>query len=177
LRLSQIGHEIGLLPDRNYQQFKLKREAIGKELKRLQSTFNNSDLLAKILSRPKNTYKDLPDKDETLSAEITQQVEIAVKYAGYIERQELEVEKFKNLEDKAIPATFDFSTVPSLRTEARQKFGKIRPATIGQAARISGVSPADISILLVSLKRWGAASTQKELDSSGGGTGEVEMGD
>jgi tRNA uridine 5-carboxymethylaminomethyl modification enzyme len=177
LRLSQIGHEIGLLPDRNYQQFKLKREVIKKELKRLQSTFNNSDLLAKILSRPKNTYKDLPDKDETLSAEITQQVEIAVKYAGYIERQELEVKKFKNLEDKAIPATFDFSTVPSLRIEARQKFGKIRPATIGQAARISGVSPADISILLVSLKRWGAASTQKELDSSGGGTCEVEMGD
>ena len=177
LRLSQIGHEIGLLPDRNYQQFKLKREAIGKELKRLQSTFNNSDLLAKILSRPENTYQDLPDKDETLSAEVTQQVEIAVKYAGYIERQELEVKKFKNLEDKAIPATFDFSTVPSLRIEARQKFGKIRPATIGQAARISGVSPADISILLVSLKRWGAASAQKDLDSSGDGTGEVEMGD
>ena len=177
LRLSQIGHEIGLLPDRNYQQFKLKREAINNELIRLQSTFNNSDLLAKILSRPENTYQDLPDKDETLSAEVTQQVEIAVKYAGYIERQELEVKKFKNLEDKAIPATFDFSLVPSLRIEARQKFGKIRPATIGQAARISGVSPADISILLVSLKRWGAASTQKDLDSSGGGTGEVGMGD
>jgi tRNA uridine 5-carboxymethylaminomethyl modification enzyme len=177
LRLSQIGHEIGLLPDRNYQQFQRKREAINNELKRLQSTFNNSDLLAKILSRPKNTYKDLPDKDETLSAEITQQVEIAVKYAGYIERQELEVEKFKNLEDKAIPATFDFSTVPSLRIEARQKFGKIRPATIGQAARISGVSPADISILLISLKRWGATSAQKKLDSSGCGTCEVEVDD
>ena len=177
LRLSQIGHEIGLLPDRNYQQFQRKREAINNELKRLQSTFNNSDLLAKILSRPKNTYKDLPDKDETLSAEVTQQVEIAVKYAGYIERQELEVEKFKNLEDKAIPAAFDFSTVPSLRTEARQKFGKIHPATIGQAARISGVSPADISILLVSLKRWGATSAQKKLDSSGCGTCEVEVDD
>ena len=177
LRLSQIGHEIGLLPDRNYQQFQRKREAINNELIRLQSTFNNSGLLAKILSRPENTYQDLPDKDETLSAEVTQQVEIAVKYAGYIERQELEVKKFKNLEDKAIPATFDFSTVLSLRIEARQKFGKIRPATIGQAARISGVSPADISILLVSLKRWGAASAQKDLDSSGGGTGEVGMGD
>jgi tRNA uridine 5-carboxymethylaminomethyl modification enzyme len=175
LRLSQIGHEIGLLSDRNFQQFKLKREAIKKELKRLNSTYNNSNLLAKILSKPENTYKDLPSKDETLSAEITQQVEIAVKYAGYIVRQELEVEKFKNLEDKAIPVTFDFSTVPSLRIEARQKFGKIRPATIGQAARISGVSPADISILLVSLKRWGAASAQKNSDSSGGGTCEVGM--
>jgi tRNA uridine 5-carboxymethylaminomethyl modification enzyme len=75
-----------------------------------------------------------------------------VKYAGYIDRQELEVRKFKKLEDKAIPETFDFSAVPSLRLEARQKFVKIRPKTIGQAARISGVSPADISILMVWLK-------------------------
>ena len=82
-----------------------------------------------------------------------QQVEIAVKYAGYIDRQELEVQKFKKLEDKSIPDTFDFSTVPSLRLEARQKFAKIRPTTIGQAARISGVSPADISVLMVWLKR------------------------
>jgi tRNA uridine 5-carboxymethylaminomethyl modification enzyme len=86
-------------------------------------------------------------------------VEIAIKYAGYIERQELEVEKFRSLEEKAIPANFDFTTVPSLRLEARQKLSKIRPATIGQAARISGVSPADISILMVSLKRWGASQS------------------
>ena len=85
-----------------------------------------------------------------------QQVEIAVKYAGYIERQELEVQKFKTLEGKTIPDGFDFSAVPSLRIEARQKLTRIRPATIGQAARISGVSPADISILVVCLKRWGA---------------------
>jgi tRNA uridine 5-carboxymethylaminomethyl modification enzyme len=88
-----------------------------------------------------------------LPDEIIQQVEIAVKYAGYIERQGTEVEKFKSLEDKLIPDTFDYSTVPSLRPEACQKLTKIRPATIGQAARISGVSPADIGILAVWLKR------------------------
>jgi len=104
--------------------------------------------LAKILSRPEVTYKDLPIRNEALAEEVIQQVEIAVKYAGYIERQEVEVEKFKNLEDKMIPDVFDFSTVPSLRLEARQKLAEIRPATIGQAARISGVSPADISILM-----------------------------
>ena len=104
---------------------------------------------------------------KTLSDEIIQQVEIAVKYAGYIERQELEVEKFKSLEDKTIPDAFDFSTVPSLRLEARQKLAKIRPATIGQAARISGVSPADISILMVCLKRWGATNGQSASIPSG----------
>jgi tRNA uridine 5-carboxymethylaminomethyl modification enzyme len=101
-------------------------------------------------------YKDLPKRNGALADEIVQQVEITIKYAGYIERQELEVKKFKVLEGKAIPAAFDFSSVPSLRLEARQKLDKIRPATIGQAARISGVSPADISILMVCLKRWGA---------------------
>lgn len=181
LRLSQIGHEIGLLPARNYQQFKVKEEAIRTELTRLKSTYSNRDSLAKILSRPEMVYSKLPDKNESLSEEVVQQVEIAIKYAGYIDRQELEVGKFKNLEDKGIPATFDFAIVPSLRHEARQKLTQIRPATIGQAARISGVSPADISILLVSLKRWGATSTQKDLEdnliSGGCGTCEVEVDD
>jgi tRNA uridine 5-carboxymethylaminomethyl modification enzyme len=117
-----------------------------------------SNSLAKILSRPEVNYKDLPDRNETLPDEIIQQVEITVKYAGYIERQEIEVDKFKSLEDKTIPDDFDFSTVPSLRLEARQKLTKIRPATIGQAARISGVSPADISILMVCLRRCGVAN-------------------
>ena len=114
--------------------------------------------MAKILSRPEVTYRDLPNKNEALADDVIQQVEIAVKYAGYIERQEVEVEKFKNLEDKMIPEIFDFSTVPSLRLEARQKLAEIRPATIGQAARISGVSPADISILMVWLKRYGGSN-------------------
>jgi len=156
LRLSQMGHEIGLLPDRNHRKFKIKEESINNEITRLYKIYYESDSLAKMLSRPEVNYKDLPNRNETLTDEVVQQVEITIKYAGYIERQELEVKKFKTLEGKAIPEAFDFSTVPSLRLEARQKLAKIRPATIGQAARISGVSPADISILMVCLKRWGA---------------------
>jgi tRNA uridine 5-carboxymethylaminomethyl modification enzyme len=162
LRLSEIGHEIGLLPDRNYGKFQAKEEAINTEIRRLYKIYYDSSSLAKILSRPEKAYKDLPNRNGALSDEIIQQVEIAVKYAGYIERQEFEVEKFKTLEDKTIPDAFDFLTVPSLRLEARQKLCKIRPGTIGQAARISGVSPADISILMVCLKRWGA-NGQKNL--------------
>jgi len=153
MRLSEIGHEIGLLPERNFQKFCAKKQSINNELNRLNKTIYENKFLIKILSRPEIAYKDLPSRDQTLSDEIIQQVEIAVKYAGYIDRQELEVQKFKKFESKSIPDTFDFSTVPSLRLEARQKFEKIRPATIGQAARISGVSPADISILMVWLKR------------------------
>jgi tRNA uridine 5-carboxymethylaminomethyl modification enzyme len=156
LRLSEIGHEIGLLPERNYKIVRGKKESINNEISRLCKTYYGSNSLAKILARPENIYKDLPNRNEDLSDEIIQQVEISVKYAGYIKRQEFEVEKFKTLEDKTIPGHFDFSTVPSLRLEARQKLCKIRPTTLGQAARISGVSPADISVLLVCLKRWGA---------------------
>jgi tRNA uridine 5-carboxymethylaminomethyl modification enzyme len=162
LRLSRLGHEIGLLPDRHFQKFAAKETAIATELNRLAKIFHQFDSLAKILSRPEMNYAGLPDRNPNLSPEEIQQVEIAVKYAGYIERQELEVKKFRSLEDKGIPTGFDFTTVPSLRTEARQKFAKIRPTTIGQAARISGVSPADISILLVSLKRWGANQPTNE---------------
>jgi len=160
LRLSQLGYDIGLLPRRNHQQYLEKEESINNEITRLNKTYYKSDSLAGILSRPECNYKDLPSRNEALSREIVQQVEIAVKYAGYIERQEVEVEKFKTLEHKPIPDGFDFSTVPSLRLEARQKLVEIRPATIGQAARISGVSPADISVLMVCLKRRGASQGQ-----------------
>ena len=99
------------------------------------------------------TYAEMPNRNPDLPLEVVQQVEITVKYAGYIDRQEIEVEKFKSLEDKQIPSSFDYDTVHSLRTEARQKLSKIRPATLGQASRISGVSPSDIGILMVWLKR------------------------
>ena len=148
--------EVGLLPKRNGEQCLAKKQAIENEIKRLFKTYYKSDTLAKILSRPEMTYRDLPDKDQHLSDEVVQQVEIEIKYGGYIQRQEIEVSKVKSLEDKEIPTTFDFSTVPSLRLEARQKLAKIQPRTIGQAGRISGVSPADISILLVWLKRSGS---------------------
>jgi tRNA uridine 5-carboxymethylaminomethyl modification enzyme len=159
LRLSDIGHDIGLLPEHHFRQFTAKRQAIEDEINRLYKTFHVSDSLAKILSRPEILYKDLPNRLEHLSEEAIQQIEITIKYAGYIQRQEVEVEKFKVLEEKTIPPGFDFATVPSMKPEARQKLTKIRPATIGQAARISGVTPADISILMIWLKRWGQNTT------------------
>jgi tRNA uridine 5-carboxymethylaminomethyl modification enzyme len=158
MRLSEIGHEIGLLSERNFQKFNIKKSAFENEIIRLNKTVYENNSLIKILSRPENSYKDLPSQNESLSEEIVQQVEIAIKYAGYIDRQEMEVRKFKKLENKSIPDMFDFSSVPSLRLEARQKFLKVRPTTIGQAARISGVSPADISILMVWLKRSAGTS-------------------
>jgi tRNA uridine 5-carboxymethylaminomethyl modification enzyme len=162
LRLSEIGHEIGLLPERHYRKFQAKKQAIDCEISRLNTNYYFSDSLAKILSRPETAYEELPGRDESLSQEVIEQVEIAIKYAGYVERQELEIEKFKKLEHKQIPGVFDFSTVPGLRLEARQKLAKIRPATIGQAARISGVSPADVGILMVCLKRFGEAAAGSE---------------
>jgi tRNA uridine 5-carboxymethylaminomethyl modification enzyme len=153
MRLSQLGSDIGLLPKRNYDRFIEKKSMIENELKRLNKTYYEKNSLAKILSRPEVSYQNLPNQDASLSAEVIQQVEIEIKYSGYVSRQELEVAKLKNLEDKKIPDTFNYDLLPSLRFEARQKLTKIRPATIGQASRISGVSPADISLLLVFLKR------------------------
>jgi len=161
-RLSEIGFQAGLLPQRNYDKFRAKQAAIDTELARIRGTRVGTELLEQILKRPEVAYKDLPDRDESLPAEVVQQVEIAVKYAGYIDRQQADVEKFKTLEGKQIPETFDYSTVPSLRNEARQKLTKMRPATLGQASRISGVSPADVSILAVWLKRVGNGGTAAE---------------
>lgn len=152
-RLSEIGHDIGLLPERNYKKFQAKQEAIMGELDRISKTRAGQDTLEQLLRRPDISYQDLPHRDDSLADEVVLQVEIAVKYAGYIDRQEIEVNRSKLLEDKAIPDSFDYATAGGLRTEARMKLGQIRPKTIGQAARISGVSPADISILLVWMKR------------------------
>jgi tRNA uridine 5-carboxymethylaminomethyl modification enzyme len=164
MRLSRIGHDAGLLPDRNFNKFEAKEKSINMELSRLKLTFEGRHSLAKILSRPENTYQDLPTNNLSLDGEIIQQIEIAIKYAGYVERQEVEVARFKNLEDKIIPEAFDYGTVPSLRLEARQKLAKIRPQTIGQAGRISGVSPADISILLIWLKRGAVKHMENQGD-------------
>ena len=153
LRLSQLGWEIGLLPKRNYIQFIQKKTAIENELKRLNNTYNEKKSLVKLLARPEINYCDLPNQIENLPLEVIQQVEISVKYHGYVERQEVEVARNKNIEWKKIPENFDFSKISGLRLEARQKLSEIRPQTIGQAARISGVSPADISILVIWLKR------------------------
>lgn len=152
LRLSAIGNEIGLLPKRHFDKVQAKQKAIADEIVRLEKTRKGTETLAQLLRRPEISYSDVCN-NYTLSMDVVEQVEIALKYAGYIARQQTEIAKFKDLEDKQIPASFDYAAVPSLRREARQKLSQIRPGTIGQASRISGVSPADISILLVWLKR------------------------
>jgi tRNA uridine 5-carboxymethylaminomethyl modification enzyme len=148
LRLSEIGHGIGLLPERNYRAFQAKKVLIDEETARLAAHRDGQ-----LLKRPEIQYQDLQSANPSLSPEVVQQVEIAFKYAGYISRQEDEVARFKTMEEKQIPLWLDYETVPSLRKEARQKLGKVRPRTLGQASRISGVSPADVSLIMVWMKR------------------------
>lgn len=162
IRLSEIGNNIGLLNSRNYQKFQAKLAAVHAETSRLETTRVGSETLAQMLRRPEVTYRDLPKKNTELSTEVVDQVEIAIKYEGYIRRQELEAARFKTMEDKQIPANFNYQLVPSLRMEARQKLGKIRPATLGQASRISGVSPSDIGIIMIWLKRGDSAALESE---------------
>jgi tRNA uridine 5-carboxymethylaminomethyl modification enzyme len=158
LRLGGLGHDIGLLPARNARKLEAKRIAIENELARLEKTRIGTDTLAQLLRRPEMTYANLPDRNAELSEEVIQQVDIFIKYEGYIARQEIEVARLKSLEDKQIPTWMDYSKVPSLRTEARQKLARIQPATLGQASRISGVSPSDIGILMVWLKQGAPAN-------------------
>jgi tRNA uridine 5-carboxymethylaminomethyl modification enzyme len=161
MRLSQLGYDIGLLAKRNYEYFAAKREAITREIARLEQTRVGEQTLAQLIRRPENNHKNLlfaTGVNSIVSDDVAVQVEIALKYEGYIARQEAEVGKLRNLEQKQIPPSFDYGTVPSLRNEARQKLTQIRPATVGQASRISGVSPSDIGILLVWLKRSSGAT-------------------
>lgn len=153
LRLSQLGYDLGLLPERNYRRFVAKRDAILAEIQRLESTRLGAETLGRLLRRPEVTYTKLPGARQDLAAEVVQQVEITLKYEGYIQREMAEVERMRGLEDKGIPAGFDYQAIPSLRQEARQKLTDIQPATLGQAARISGITPSDLGILLVWLKR------------------------
>jgi tRNA uridine 5-carboxymethylaminomethyl modification enzyme len=155
-RLSQLGFDLGLLPERHYRQFEAKQQAVDAEIARLHSTRCGQQTLAQLLRQPGVKYENIINTNTKLSVYIMSQVEIAIKYAGYIARQENEVAKLKGMEDKQIPAGFDYASVPSLRLEARQKLVKIQPATLGQASRISGVSPADVGILMVWLKRGSA---------------------
>jgi len=153
LRLSEIGYRIGLLPKHRYARVVEKKRLIEEELQRLKKTRVGNETLEKLLMRPGITYKDLPNRRDDLPDEVIYEVQVMVKYVGFIERQLVEVQKLKSLESKAIPENFDFNAVPGLRTEARIKLSQIRPRTIGQAARIPGVSPADISVLSVWLAR------------------------
>ena len=153
LRLSEIGHKNGLLSGVRYQQVVRKQDAIEAELRRLASNRFEGETLQQLLRRPEITYKTLPGRQTDLDAETAQQVEIMVKYEGYISRQEQDIARKQSLESLPIPSDFDFDCVPSMRIEARAKLKAIRPTTVAQASRISGVSPSDISILTVWLRR------------------------
>lgn len=152
-RLSRIGNEIGLLPERNYEKTKKKRQAIESEIQRLEQTRVGSEALAQVLRRPEISHSDLDGPDPGLDPVVITQVEIEIKYEGYIRRQAQEVKKFRANENRRIPDGFDYTGQIALSTEARHKLDSVRPTTIGQASRISGISPSDIGVLLVALKR------------------------
>ena len=175
IRLRKIGHEIGLVSDEEYKHLLKKMDDIQSEIKRLEKTvigvsdrvqiflekygstlLKSGITLAELVKRPELNYDKLAELDEgrpELPDDVREQVNIEIKYEGYIKRQMQQVAQFKKLEDKKLPEDFDYSEVNSLRREAVQKLNKVQPATIGQASRISGVSPADISVLLVHFTR------------------------
>ena len=175
LRLTPIGYRVGLISEKRYNEFKNKKEMIEEEINRLKKTtikptdevnqllreFNSSSIdtgvkLADLLKRTEITYEILQPIDierEDLPNEVKEEVEIQIKYEGYIKLQEEQVEKFKKLENKVIPEKIRYDEIKGLRLEARQKLDKVKPISVGQASRISGVSPADISVLLVYLEQ------------------------
>ncbi len=166
LRLSEIGHGIGLLSNENYRLFLKKCDSITREISRLNQIRVGPDTMAHLLKKTEISYEDLPDKDDSLPFEVRQAVEIEIKYAGYISRQKKEVEQHKSSEKKTIPVDFDYDRIRGLSTEAQGKLAKIRPISLGQAGRISGVSPADVSLLAVWLKRYVPANEKASLHSS-----------
>ena len=174
LRLTKIGHEMGLISEERYQKLLKKERQIAEEIARVEKVFvgtsekvqellvehgstplNSGISLAELIKRPELSYEIVapldPQRPELMRG-VVEQVNIHMKYDGYIQRQMRQVEQFQKLENKKIPESLDYNEVPSLRTEARQKLTAVRPLSIGQASRISGVSPADISVLLVWLE-------------------------
>ena len=175
LRLTDLGYENGLISKARYERFTEKKANILSEINRLKNAIvkptlevnqflqkqNSSEIktgvkMADLLKRTEIKYKDLKEIDKNmpeLSNEEAQEVEIQIKYEGYIKLEEAQVEKFKKLEKRKLPQDLDYSTLKGLRLEARQKLNKIKPESVGQASRISGVSPADISVLLIYLEQ------------------------
>ena len=173
LRLTKIGYEIGLINEKRYQKLLEKEEMINREINRVNHTnvgtsekvqqlldlygstrLTSGTTMAELIRRPELSYEKLRDIDEErpeLPWDVEEQVNINIKYEGYIRRQMKQVEQFRKLENRKIPEDIDYDQIQSLRIEAKQKLTEIRPASIGQASRISGVSPADISVLLVYL--------------------------
>jgi len=164
LRLSQIGNVIGTLSSNKHAVFIEKKSKIENELNRLRTTHHEAHSLDHILKRNGIKYEDLPSIDKTLTKEERDQVEIIVKYSGYIDRQKEDVARFRTMEDKQIPSWLEYESITGLRNEARQKLIDHRPATLGQASRISGVSPSDISLVMVHLKRGAEALEASSAD-------------
>ena len=175
LRLTQKGYEIGLISEERYHRFIEKKEQIEKEIVRLKTTnikpneennmflmeHNSSTItagtkLAELLKRTELTYECLSEIDKTrpkIDKQVAEEVEIMIKYEGYIDMQKKQVEGFKKLEKKILPENIDYNDIKGIRIEARQKLNKYRPYSVGQASRISGVSPADVSVLLIYLEQ------------------------
>ena len=153
LRLTEIGNDIGTVKNRNYTSFDIKKQSINREIKRLKKTFDGAVSLEQLLKRNEMSYEKLPQARHDLPAMVKQQVEIIVKYSGYIDRQEGEVARFRQMEDKQIPDWLEYENISGLRNESRQKLADHRPATLGQASRISGISPSDVSLIMVQMKR------------------------
>ena len=153
IRLVPSAEKLGLLGKSELDEFEKKKSQIDIEIQRLESTRVDGKSLAELLKRPEINYSNLPGDCPKLPQQVVEQVEIIIKYAGYIQRQEAEVERFRRMENKRIPHQLVYDTIPGLRTEARIKLADVRPETIGQASRISGVSPADVSLVLVWMKR------------------------
>jgi tRNA uridine 5-carboxymethylaminomethyl modification enzyme len=153
LRLSELGYSIGLLPERNIIKVREKRRQLEQELQRIRSQRVGGMTLEQLLRRPEISYQTLEGRDETLSPEVATQVETEVKYAGYIRRQHDEVARIQGSEDWRIPSDLDYGRLRSLSSEARQKLGSVRPETIGQASRITGITPADVAVLMIALKK------------------------
>ena len=155
LRLTPLGRHVGLVSDEQWRLFETKRDAVTNEIDRLRHLRNGESTYAEILRRPEVTYDSLPVANRLLADDVRQEIEIQLKYEGYIARDVEQIERFKRLEDKRFPGSIDYQKIPALRIEARQKLSRYRPDSIGQASRISGVTPADVAILLVWLKRAG----------------------
>ncbi|MGY8733260.1 MAG: tRNA uridine-5-carboxymethylaminomethyl modification enzyme MnmG/GidA [Pirellulales bacterium] len=153
LRLCEISREIGLLSDRQYSIYQAKKVQFDRELARVQTTLQDNLRLEQLLKRNDISHAQLLQPTGGVSPEVAEQVEITVKYAGYIERQETEIEKFKKMESRQIPIWLDYDRISGLRNESRQKLKEIQPATLGLASRISGINPTDISLLMVWIKR------------------------
>lgn len=160
LRLTELGRAAGLVDDARWERFRRRRAGIEHLRTQLETTRVNGQTLFQVLRRPPTTWEELVALAPELACVdnalgVIDQVTVDAKYGGYIERQTQQVARFRNLEDKALPDDLDYAAIPQLRMEAREKFLRVRPRSLGQAGRVSGINPADIATLLIYLKRQG----------------------